>query len=159
MQYTIKSQLVLFHLDYIIIFSELSLKHVGREIQLLQISSDAGVSIKLNKCSLFTEMVAYVGIIPWEAGNCHAHLLHYMEPEGAAQYDGTTMFFGLCNILLRHIPSSAWVADRWNKKLHKNKSKTFDYLINDERTSKDTLQQLLIVSTTLSLPRAKLWYM
>lgn len=58
-----KFQYALVQLDHVIVFSKSVEKHFNHVSTVLSLSKDAGVSLKLKKCSFFTDHVDFLGHI------------------------------------------------------------------------------------------------
>lgn len=154
---TVKLLFALVYLQDIIIFSKLLSEHCKHVCKIQNIFSDAGVTLKHEKSSLFTDTTDYSGHIIQlgELGisthTCDA-LHDLIEPCHTTAHRS---FLCLCTAFRPLIPIFACIADPLNKMFHKNQSQAFEDLKDAERTAMKSPQEQLMLRATLSLPRTK----
>lgn len=151
----VKWQYALVYLDDVIIYSKSVEDHFAHVRTVLTLLQNAGVSLKLNKCSFFTTAVDYLGhkIRPGklEVASRTCEAIRYAKPP--TNQTEIRSFLGLCNVYRRFVKNFARIAAPLNKKLHKDKPKYFGPLDEEELQAFATLRNCLLSPPILALPK------
>lgn len=148
-------QFALVYLDDVIVFSKTLDEHFDHVRTVLRLLRNAGVTIRLDKCSFFATKVEYLGhtITPGKLA------IHNRACDAVEQFKPlrTTTdirsFLGLCNVFRRFVPNFSRVAAPLNKKLKKGQPSTFDELTQEEHGAYQPLKQALSTPPVLALPK------
>ena len=107
-------QSCLVYLDDIIIFSKNKedQEHLRHAEQVLSAMNCAGVTLKLSKCSFFTDRVKYLGHIikPGRLEIDTAHVKSLREAKPPTTKTGLRSFLGVCNVYRRFVKNYAMIA-------------------------------------------------
>lgn len=102
----------LFYLNDFIIYYNSIEYHIRHVEDILQALGDPGVTVKLNKCTLLTDSVEYLGQIIWpgslEIDSTHTRSLCQAAPP--TNKTKNRSFMGLCNVYRRFVQNLALVA-------------------------------------------------
>lgn len=150
----------LIYLDDIIVFSKTIKDHIGHVRDVLTALQNAGASLKLKKCSFFTQSVQYLGHVirpgRLEMANTNADAIQgFKEPTTQSELRS---FLGLCNVYRRFVPNFSRAAAPLNKLLTKEYHADLGLFSDEERNAFQLLKTALVSPPILRLPRDGLPY-
>lgn len=95
----------LVYLVDVIIFSNLLEEHIQQVDEILSCLAAAGVTLKIKKCSFFTQEVEYLGHIikPGRLEIDRAHTESLRQAQPPTEKSSLQSFLGLCNVYRRFI--------------------------------------------------------
>lgn len=150
----VKWQFSLAYLDDVIVYSRTLSEHHEHVRTILELLSNAGVTLRLRKCFFFQESIDYLGHIvrPGKlsvaAKTCEA----VQRARPPTTQTELRSFLGLCNVYRRFVPSFARIAAPLNRNLMKDTPKSFE--LNEEQIeSYEQLKSCLVKPPILALPR------
>lgn len=128
------------------------IKHV-REILIL--FQDTGVTLRLKKCTFYTEKINYLGHVvkpgKLEIASHIADAIHDLKtPQTLTDLRS---FLGICNVFRRFVPNFPIIAAPLSKKLMKNQPANLWELVAEELDALAILKEKLILPTILELLR------
>ena len=146
---------VLVYLDDIIVFSQGVSQHLKHLETVLSLLKEAGITLRLQKCSFFQKQVKYLGhIIRPGRLAIHGKSLEALEkalpPKNKTQ---VRSFLGMCNVYRRFIRDFTRIARPLNQKVRKDAPQTWETLTDEETKSFNTLKRALLTAPILALPR------
>lgn len=137
-----KSKTTLFCLGDIVVFSgtvQDLMTHVG---QALTILDNARLTVKLKKCSFFPEIIDYSRHVirsgRLEVSDDTAKAIK--ELQDRITQTEVSSFLGLGNVFLRFVPNVSKIAAPMNRKLRRDRPKTFGPLALREKEALDKLE-------------------
>jgi len=152
---TVKWQYALVYLDDVIIYSRSAEEHMTHVATVLRMLMEAGVTLKLRKCSLFADKVDYLGhvIRPGKLEVSEHTTDAVRDVKEPTTVTGIRSFLGLCNVFRRFVPNFARIAAPLNAKLRKGEPVSFGPFNDKEQEAFDTLKMRLISPPVIALPR------
>ena len=149
-------QVCLIYLDDVIVFSKDMEQHLDHLDQVLSLLRDAGVSLKLRKCSFFQSRVTYLGhvISPGKlsiADENRDAISEALFPQNITQLRS---FLGLCNVFRRFVQGFSKIARPLNEMLKKDASPDYENPTEDQLKAFQDLKTVLLNPPVLALPKA-----
>ena len=147
-------QTCLVYLDDIIIFSKNKVDHLRHVEQVLSVMRDAGLTLKLPKCTFFTDTVKYLGHIirPGRLEIDRARVAGLSEALPPRTKTELRSFLGVCNVYRRFVPKFAKVASPLSDMLKKGTPDPFSELDSSQLTAFNTLIKSVTEAPVLALP-------
>ena len=150
----------LVYLDGIIIFSKSVEEHFQHVEEILTALKSAGISLKLKKCSSFTNNVKYLGHII-HPGTLEVDATHTIALRRAKHPTTKTQlraFLGLCNVYRRFVPKYSHIAAPLNTLLCKGQPVNLRPFGEAEAQAFETLVAAVTSPPVLALPKPDLPY-
>ena len=150
----------LVYLEDIIIFSKSVEEHFQHVKDILTTFKGAVISLKLKKCSFFTNTVKYLGHII-HPGTLEVDATHTMALKRAKHPTTQTQlraFLGLCNVYRRFVPKYSHIAGPLNVLLCKVQLVNLRPFGEDEAQAFETLVEAVTSPPVLALPKPDLPY-
>ena len=156
----VKWQYALVYLDDVIVYSKTIKEHFIHVQTVLQLLRDAGVSLKLAKCSFFDQSVDYLGhvIKPGKLEVASKTVDAIRQARPPTDQTQLRSFLGMCNVYRRFVENFARIAAPLNKKLRKGEPFEFGHLNDAEHSAFLTLKDKLVNPPILALPRHNYHY-
>lgn len=148
------------YLDDVIIFSNTFDEHVGHVREVLSVLQEAGLSLKLNKCTFFSSKVDYLGHVirpgklAVEEKNTDA-VKKFLFPASQTEMRS---FLGMCNVYRRFIPKFARMAAPLNQILKKGHPVALPPPTEEQQESFSLLKNALVSPPILRIQRPDLPY-
>ena len=151
----------LIYLDDVIVFSKTLTDHIDHLDEVLTLLGDAGISLKLRKCSFFQRKVTYLGhvILPGKlavAADSTKAIRDAIFPKTLTQLRS---FLGACNVYRRFVKGFAKIAHPLTAMLQKNAEIDWDNPTEAQRDAFAQLRDILLSPPVLGLPKANRPYM
>ena len=155
-----KWQCCLVYLDDVIIHSRTPEEHLDHVDKILDTLMRAGVSLKLKKCSFFTDSVKYLGHIirPGTLEVDKATTASLAKARPPTDQSEVRSFLGMCNVYRRFIPKYSDTAEPLNALLRAGQPKKIAVWTEKEETSFRTLLDHICNPPVLKLPKLDLPY-
>lgn len=151
---TVKWYFALIHLNDIVIFSKAPGEHTRHIREALTLRQNAGVTLELKKCYLFTKTIEHLGTVIRSknlenTSHTTEEILGLEEP---INFTGLRYFLGLCNVFWRFVQYFARLAAALNTKLRKYQSKGLGPSTEEELAVMNALKETLVSPPILALP-------
>ena len=149
----------LVYLDDVIIFSKDVDDHIKHADEIITALTEAGVTLKINKCFFFQRKVEYLGhmVKPGQLEIDRTNVASLKNAKPPTNKTQLRSFLGLCNVYRRFIKDFTGLAHSLNKLLKKGTPDTFEF-DDEQRKSFDSLIDKVCYPPVLALPRANLPY-
>lgn len=145
------------YLNSSIKFSRTADEHISHVRTVLAFLHIARVTLNLKKSNFFTGKIdcrRHV-ILPKklkQANHTTSAICFLQPPRNVTELKS---FFGLCNVHQQFVPSFAHKAARLNNKLEKGEPRTFNAHLRKDHDSLVTIEDMLVSTAVLALPRSK----
>ena len=149
----------LIYLDDVVVYSNSIEEHITHVNEILTCLSEAGVTLKIKKCSFFTKEIEYLGhtIKPGKLEIDRANTESLRQAVPPTNKSELRSFLGLCNVYRRFIPGITNIAQPLNNLLKKDQPDSFE-CNEDQLTSFRKLIDAILSPEILALPKAGLPY-
>lgn len=153
-------QTCLVYLDDIIIFSKDYESHLEAVDKILETLKQAGISLKLKKCTWCTDSVKYLGHIikPGELHVNDVRTKSLREMQHPTTQTELRSFLGLINVYRRFIPHFSHIASPLNQLLKKGSPKKLEPLNDEQAEAFQKLIDAVLQPPVLALPKPDLPY-
>ena len=143
------------YLDDVIIFSKNDDEHLKHLEEVFRLLRDAGVTLRLSKCSFFQSEVKYLGhvIRPGRLAILQKNVEAISRADIPRTKTQMRSFLGMCNIYRRFIQGFARIAHPLSRKTSKDFPETWENLSVEEMRAFETLKRCLLTAPILALPR------
>ena len=150
----------LVYLDDVIVFSKNIDQPLAQVDEILQVLKNAGISLKLKKCSFCTDTVTYLGHIirPGQLSIDKTRVSALREAKYPRTQTQLRSFLGLCNVYRRFVKDFAKKAHPLNALLRKGRPGDLESFGEKEKAAFKALVDEIIEPPILALPRRGLPY-
>lgn len=126
-RFLVKWQLIFVYPNNVVLFSRSPSNHINLIKQVLSLFQDARVTLKLKKCSFFTEITDYLGHVAHLRGleiatHTTAAIKEQKPPTNVTEFCSV---LGLCDVFRHFVPNFARIAPPLTNKLKKDLPKLF----------------------------------